>query len=54
LIAIHPGVDVDQVSAATGWELQVAEEVAITGPPTIEELGILRDLIARTKKAHFR
>lgn len=54
LIAVHPGVDVDQVSAATGWELEIAEEVVTTGPPTPEELGILRDLIARTKKAHFR
>ena len=28
LVAIHPGVDVEDVRAATGWELRVADDVA--------------------------
>ena len=47
LTAVHPGVTVDQVREATGWELRVAGEVATTEPPTEEELGALRELLAR-------
>jgi glutaconate CoA-transferase subunit B len=44
LTHIHPGVTVDQVRAATGWELRVAADLAETAPPTVEELRILREL----------
>lgn len=44
LTRIHPGVDVDQVRAATGWELRVADELGATEPPTEEELTTLRGL----------
>jgi len=40
----HPGVDVDEVRAATGWDLMVAEPVRCTDPPTVEELTTLRSL----------
>jgi glutaconate CoA-transferase subunit B len=40
-------VDVEQVQAATGWELRVAPELHVTEPPTDQELGALRELVAR-------
>jgi glutaconate CoA-transferase, subunit B len=47
LAALHPGVTVEQVRDATGWELRVAGELAQTPPPTAEELAALEDLLAR-------
>jgi glutaconate CoA-transferase subunit B len=47
LVSVHPGVAVEDVVAATGWELQVAGDVAETASPTDEELAALRAL--RTK-----
>ena len=47
LVAVHPCVAVDDVQAATGWDLRVDDGVAITEPPTEEELVALRAL--RTK-----
>ena len=44
LTAVHPGVDVADVRAATGWDLAVADELCTTPPPTAEELAVLRDL----------
>jgi glutaconate CoA-transferase subunit B len=52
LTSVHPGVTVDAVVAATGWKLKVAQDVATNPPPTETELGVLRDLQARTAKAH--
>jgi glutaconate CoA-transferase subunit B len=52
LTAIHPGVTIEQVKAATGWELKVAPRVDITPAPTAAELAALRDLHARTMAAH--
>jgi glutaconate CoA-transferase, subunit B len=46
LTAVHPGVDVDVVRAATGWDLAVAEAVRAVEAPTQEELSILRELNA--------
>ncbi|MGW0712399.1 CoA-transferase subunit beta [Streptomyces sp. NPDC002643] len=46
LTEVHPGVTVEQVRAATGWELKVADEVVTTEPPTLEELRALRALKA--------
>ncbi|MYU01646.1 MULTISPECIES: CoA-transferase [unclassified Streptomyces] len=43
LVAVHPGVTVEQVRAATGWELAVADTVATVDPPTDAELRLLRD-----------
>jgi glutaconate CoA-transferase subunit B len=51
LVALHPGVSVDQVREATGWDLKVSEELYTTEPPTEEELRMLRDLRARTEAA---
>jgi glutaconate CoA-transferase subunit B len=52
LVAIHPGVTVEQVKASTGWELKVAEKLAHTVAPTAAELETLRELQSRTAKAH--
>jgi glutaconate CoA-transferase, subunit B len=45
LTRVHPGVEVADVKAATGWDLKVADEVAVTVPPTVEELAVLRRLM---------
>lgn len=42
LTAVHPGVRVEQVRAETGWELQVASELAVTAAPGTQELMTLR------------
>ena len=42
LTALHPGVEVDQVRANTGWDLKAAAELKRTQSPTDEELRILR------------
>src|SRR5262245_32895556 len=52
LTSVHQGVTIDQVKAATGWELKVADHVETTKPPTAQELEVLRDLNARTARAH--
>jgi glutaconate CoA-transferase, subunit B len=44
LVAVHPGVDVERVRAATGWSLAVADDVHETEPPTELELQVLRAL----------
>jgi glutaconate CoA-transferase, subunit B len=46
LEALHPGVTLDQARDATGWDLQVADELLTTEPPTDEELALLRELNA--------
>jgi glutaconate CoA-transferase subunit B len=43
LTALHPGIQVDQVRANTGWDVKVAPELKTTEPPTEEELRILRE-----------
>jgi glutaconate CoA-transferase, subunit B len=43
LEAVHPGVTVEDVRAATGWDLQVAADLATTPDPTAEELRLVRE-----------
>ncbi len=47
LVQVHPGVTQQQVRAATGWDLQVADELLMTEPPTEDELRALRELVSR-------
>ncbi|HZE04389.1 MAG TPA: CoA-transferase, partial [Solirubrobacteraceae bacterium] len=47
LTEIHPGVDIEQVREATGWELAVDDAPRATPPPTAEELSALRELLSR-------
>lgn len=44
LAALHPGVGMDDVQAATGWPLKVADSLERTEPPTPAELAALRTL----------
>jgi glutaconate CoA-transferase subunit B len=44
LVAVHPGVELDQVREATGWPLRVREPVTTTEPVTERELSELRAL----------
>ncbi len=45
LRSVHPGVGVDDVVKATGFELAIAASVPITRAPTDEELRLLREVI---------
>jgi glutaconate CoA-transferase subunit B len=47
LVQVHDGVTAEAVQEATGWELRIASELRVTEPPTAEELGALRELVAR-------
>jgi glutaconate CoA-transferase, subunit B len=47
LTRLHPGVEVEQVREATGWDLAVVPEPGRTEEPTAEELAALRELVAR-------
>lgn len=44
LRSVHPGVSVDQVVEATGFELVIEGDVPETPPPTAEEVAALRKL----------
>ncbi|TDQ01440.1 CoA-transferase subunit beta [Labedaea rhizosphaerae] len=46
LTSVHPGVTLEQVRAATGWDLKVAPELEHTAAPTEPELAALRALKA--------
>ena len=46
LLAVNPGVTVDEVVAATGFELVIPAHVEENAPPTDEELRVLREEIA--------
>jgi glutaconate CoA-transferase subunit B len=46
LTGIYEGVEVEQVKAATGWDLAVAGRLAILSPPADAELDALRTLQA--------
>jgi glutaconate CoA-transferase subunit B len=52
VVSVHPGVTREQIAENTGWPIRFAEEVAQTQPPTETELTVLRDLQARTARAH--
>lgn len=43
--SLHPGITLDQVRAATGFELEVAAVRETTSPPSEEELTILRERV---------
>jgi glutaconate CoA-transferase subunit B len=50
--SIHPGVTREQIQENTGWTVRYAKNVAETKAPTAQELEILRELNARTARAH--
>lgn len=51
LTQTHPGITVDDVVAATGWPLRVADEVRTSGEPTPDELTVLRSMAASVRGA---
>jgi len=51
LVAIHPGVEVDQVRDATGWPLRVREPLETTAPASERELATLRGMRAAARAA---
>jgi glutaconate CoA-transferase subunit B len=50
--SIHPGVTREQIDGNTGWPVRYGGKVAETAPPTAQELEVLRELHARTARAH--
>ena len=44
LTHVHPGSDVEQARAASGWPLRVADDLSETRPPSARELDVLRSL----------
>jgi glutaconate CoA-transferase subunit B len=50
--SMHAGVSREQIVEATGWPIRFADQVDETPPPTPTELEALRDLQARTARAH--
>ena len=49
LIATQPGVEVDDVLANTGFELEISDQLEMNEPPTTEELHILRNEVDKDK-----
>ena len=45
LVSVHPGVSVARVRRKTGFELEIAPELAETAPPEPEDLRLLREEI---------
>jgi glutaconate CoA-transferase subunit B len=50
--SVHPGVTREQIEANTGWPVRFAPNVGETAAPTERELITLRELHARTARAH--
>ncbi len=50
LTHLHPGIDVEQARAATGWDLAVAAELRQSAPPSAADLAALRGLVAAKKQ----
>lgn len=45
LMSVHPGVTVDEVREATGFELEVAADVPTTRAPSVEEQVLIREVL---------
>jgi glutaconate CoA-transferase subunit B len=52
VVSLHPGVSADHVRAKCAWPLLFASIVGETAAPTDNELGVLRELHERTRRAH--
>jgi glutaconate CoA-transferase, subunit B len=44
VLALNPGVSRDQVQDSTGFELQFDDDLGTTAPPSVHELGVVREL----------
>ena len=45
VLSLHPGIELEQVRQATGFQLDLAEDVGKTAAPTTVELDILRTVV---------
>jgi glutaconate CoA-transferase subunit B len=52
VISIHPGVTREQIDGNTGWKVRYSPDVAATPAPDPHELAALREIHARTRRAH--
>jgi glutaconate CoA-transferase subunit B len=52
VVSLHPGVSAEAVQGQCAWKLRFANDIGETPPPTTEELAVLRELQARTARAH--
>jgi glutaconate CoA-transferase subunit B len=52
VVSLHPGTSRTEVERQCGWKLRFADRVEETPPPTAAELAVLRELQARTARAH--
>ncbi|MFL5063752.1 MAG: CoA-transferase subunit beta [Xanthobacteraceae bacterium] len=52
VVSIHPGVTREQIQENTGWAVRYAGKIGETPAPTVQELEVLRELNARTARAH--
>lgn len=52
LRSVHPGVGVDDVVAATGFELEIPPAVPESREPTGEELRLIRKVIDPDERRH--
>ncbi len=52
IVSIHPGVTRERIAENTGWPVRYGANVTETPPPTDLELEVLRELQARTARAH--
>ena len=50
--SLHPGVTAEMVQDTCGWQPRFAANLAKTVPPDATELSVLRELKARTARAH--
>jgi glutaconate CoA-transferase subunit B len=52
VVSVHPGVTHERIRENTGWAVRFAANVDVTPPPDRVALDTLRDLNARTARAH--
>ena len=52
VVSIHEGVAQSDIEEHTGWSIRFGDAVEQTPPPTTTELEVLRELHARTARAH--
>ena len=52
VVSLHPGVTRERVQETCGWKVRFSESLEETPAPTGLELTTLRDLQARTERAH--
>ena len=52
VVSIHPNVERATLKAATGWPVRFLSRVITTDPPSMRELGTLRELKRRTAAVH--